>query len=273
MNIIKDQFEKNSINNLLNLSSLFIQSNGFIHNTNAYFSERKSFYDIKLSDNESEYQNDEIETLLNAEQLLHRESKEVIVTSNDLLLNEIKDLKKDVNELKEELSKKNRVNEIIFNRIEMLFNPTKFASLLTNFSINIAKESWRIFWDKPGEKFISKPEQIGKSLLGTFLNGFFNGVSFVGTELKSGNGYIDILVNFLGIDHILELKVLGAGWAISWVESGINQLFKYMENYNVNEGYIVVFDGRKTKKGKSLPDTIPYGNKIIYVIVVPIFFI
>ncbi len=46
--------------------------------------------------------------------------------------------------------------------------------------------------------------------------------------------------------------MVGANWSIGDVEGGLKQLNKYMHSENHNEAYLVVFDGRKTNKGKQL---------------------
>ena len=116
------------------------------------------------------------------------------------------------------------------------------------------------------------PEYIAQTNLSLFLEGFFGGISFVGREIASGEGYIDILVNFLGINYILELKIIGLTRSIGWAESGLSQLDGYMQNFDSNEAFLIVFDGRTSDRGRTLEPFYNVSSGKIHVILVRIYF-
>ena len=150
------------------------------------------------------------------------------------------------------------------DKLIVIVGPT--ASGKSALAIELAKEFWNIFWQEPGKKFVPKPENLAKSHLGMFLKGKFSSIAFVGTEIGCGDGYVDLLVNFLGINYIVELKILGGSWGIGWSKEGLSQLARYMSIYETTESYLIVFDGRKTSKGEQLHNEYNLDNKIVHVI-------
>jgi len=254
-----------------NLNGLIIQSKSIITTTNDYFSR----YDIRLIEKQilksPELVSEDITQTVHeydefseSEGLaLQTEASGVIVSTNDLLIG----IKHDFDELRSLFSK----YEPLFNRFNLLSRTPSIIDILNEFAQHISTEYFSMFWSKIGDTFNSFPETTAKGILGIFLKGRFGDVAFVGSEIKRGDGFIDLFINFLGITYILELKVIGASWPISWAESGIEQLNGYMNTYNMENAYLVVFDGRKTKKGKQLQEYYDVANGRIYVINIPIF--
>jgi hypothetical protein len=105
-----------------------------------------------------------------------------------------------------------------------------------------------------------------------FLSGRYGRVGFIGQELQAGKGYIDLLVNLFGSNNLVELKVIGGTTPVSWATSGISQLNGYMLRYNLREGYLVVFDGRKTERGEQLNDYYDVDSGRIYVKTIKIYY-
>jgi len=189
-----------------------------------------------------------------SERILEIEADTSILVSNRIvyyLMGEVKEeLKEEVKEIRNEIKCLKSLNQ----RLHMLEDPKLFIECLRTFADETGKDDWRIFWRITGIKFVPNPEHVAKSHLRIFLKGKFSGLAFVGREIRSGNGFIDIYVNFFGIIKILEMKMVGATWSISEAEDGIKQLDKYMQSENQQESYLVVFDGRKTNKGKQLKE-------------------
>ena len=117
-------------------------------------------------------------------------------------------------------------------------------------------------WTQTGEAYVSKPERVAQAFLGLFLQGHWTGLAFVGKEIDNGDGFIDLLVNFLGVDYVVELKMLGGGYGIGHAKGGLDQLDAYMQNFQHQEAYLVVFDGRKTQQGEQLQPAydLPHGR-------------
>lgn len=104
-----------------------------------------------------------------------------------------------------------------------------------------------------------------------FLHGHWAGLAFVGREIACGDGYVDLLVNFLGVDYILELKIVGAGWGIGYAKDGLDQLDTYMGKYSRPEAYLVVFDGRKTQAGEQMKNEYQLRNGTAHVVTVRVY--
>jgi len=211
-------------------------------------------------------QEEEIDAALDdAELILHAETA-VVIAEGSCIAERIRDVVSD------EISSKLKPFEAILRRLNQLATPTSFLEFLKEFALVAARDYWNSLWVDPGNKWQPRPERHAQAMLGMFLQGRWSGLGFVGREIANGDGFVDILVNFMAKDYVVELKMVGAGWPISHAESGLTQLERYMANFVSQEAFLVVFDGRKTSKGRSLPELhdTPYGP--IHVIVVPAFF-
>ncbi|MBA7526499.1 hypothetical protein ES705_18661 [subsurface metagenome] len=85
-------------------------------------------------------------------------------------------------------------------------------------------------------------------------------------EIKSGDGFIDLFISFLGQIYIIEIKIIGVSWGIGWAESGIQQLKEYMDAHDQNESYLLILDGRKSDRGRQLKDRYDLEGKKVHVI-------
>lgn len=228
-------------------------SEKIINQTNDYFTlwwklpeiPRKIRLPDELIDKKNELENSNTRS----ERILEIEGDAAILTTNNIaykLHGEITELRKDIKLLGEYKS--------LDERLKKLDAPGSFIEHLREFAIEIAKSYWEIFWIKKGVKFVPNPERLAKSHLGMFLRGKFSGVAFVGRELRSGNGFIDTYVHIFGKAYIVEIKIVGSTWSFSDAEAGISQLDKYMQSEGQSESYLVVFDGRKTERGKKLTE-------------------
>lgn len=138
-------------------------------------------------------------------------------------------------------------------RLKQLLSPIDFWDALRLFATAVQREHWPLFWNKDGG-FNRNPESIARSQLGLFLTGHAAGIAFTAQELTAGAGFVDQVVFFFGQYYILELKVVGEGWSIGDAESGLQQLDSYADKYPDADTFLVLFDGRKTSKGRQLDD-------------------
>ncbi len=200
---------------------------------------------------------------IHSEESLHMGAAGTISLVNNMVTNLPSELEKIID-------KKLAPYKHVLNRMEILADPPEFLNLLRQFAAHLAKDFAEIFWREPGKKFVINPEALAKSHLGIFLKGAHGCVAFVGPEIASGYCFVDLLVNFLGYDYLIELKMVGPGWGVGWAEAGLSQLNGYMKTYEHNESYLVIFDGRKTTRGKQLRDTYDMPNGRVHVVTVRI---
>lgn len=151
----------------------------------------------------------------------------------------------------------------LFARLTALASPPSFTELLREFATTFARDHWRTLWSKEGVEFKPGPEEIAQSSLTLFLQGHLRGCAFVGRELKNGDGFVDVLVNFLGTEYVVEIKIVGASWGVGAAKAGLTQLDEYVRNYGAAEAFLLVFDGRRTERGERLDDeyTLASGAK------------
>ena len=89
-------------------------------------------------------------------------------------------------------------------------------------------------------------ERQGRLLFLCFLKPIINGTGFYYIESETRNNTrMDIVVNYGGEEHIIELKIWHGD---AYRKDGIHQLEKYMENRNAEYGYLVSFSFSKKKQ-------------------------
>jgi hypothetical protein len=91
-------------------------------------------------------------------------------------------------------------------------------------------------------------EADGRLLFLAFLSPIINGVGFAFKEVQGGEEKrFDIVITYEKKVYILELKI----WhGEEYNNKGLQKLGEYLEQYNIDEGYLLIFDFRK-KKGLS----------------------
>lgn len=161
----------------------------------------------------------------------------------------------------------------IMERMQLLSQPGNFIDVLAKFATTFARDHWKDLWIVAGDQFRPSPEGIGRLALSMFLHGQFNGAAFVGKELNNGDGFVDMLVNFLGMDFVVEVKIVGANYGIGRAKAGLKQLGEYISNYSSPVGHLLVFDGRKSTDGEQLdPEYKLESGAIVRVTVVRSYF-
>jgi hypothetical protein len=93
------------------------------------------------------------------------------------------------------------------------------------------------------------PEAIPHLVLLAFLQRVVNGGGSVHREFALGRGAVDIVVEYAGQRHVIEVKrVAKAKVSLdSVVESGIVQLAGYLDTIGASEGWLIVFDQRSDR--------------------------
>ena len=175
------------LSNLAVLDSLKI-----VKNTHKYFSQSTpilSIPKIGLPENLIKKHEILINEQENNEQILQVETNESILVTNTLISNLSRiirtDFKQDV---------KDEFNEIIapykplLDRMNILANPPGFLYCLKQCLKIISRDYWRTYWKKEGNEYNPNPERLAKSHIYMYIEGFFGGISFVGDEIKSGDG-------------------------------------------------------------------------------------
>jgi hypothetical protein len=90
------------------------------------------------------------------------------------------------------------------------------------------------------------PEAVAHLAFMGFLQRVVNGGGRVTREFAAGRGAIDLLVEYGGASHVIELKrVRPAHDALEWaVEAGTEQLGRYLDTVGQAEGWLLIFDQR-----------------------------
>jgi hypothetical protein len=247
-----------------------LASTRLVIQTNDYFSTRWEEYDLRRiprlpEDVRAKGRELDAETQKSEIIVENQANKSIILTNS--VAQEIAYIKTEVQSWRE--------FRPLFERIALLQSPKTILDCLKTFSVEMQKNYFRVFWNKSGTKLIQNPERCAQSHLGIYLKGQFGGIAFVGKEIMAGNGFIDLFVHFLGDVYIVELKIVGNGWSIRGAEDGLCQLDDYMESYGNNESYMIIFDARKTDRGKQLNEVYGLDHGTVHVIstkIGPVFF-
>ncbi len=160
----------------------------------------------------------------------------------------------------------------LFERIQTLLSPPRFLDLLQQFAQSVTRNHWETFWIPDKSQMIPSPERFAQTILSIFIEGRVGQIAFVGREVRSGPGFVDVLVSFLGTEHLVEIKIVGGNHSIGWAESGLDQLDEYMTTSGKHRAYLLVFDGRRTQRGRNLERSYDLENGTIEVVTVRIAF-
>jgi hypothetical protein len=98
-----------------------------------------------------------------------------------------------------------------------------------------------------------------------FLNPIINGTGFAFKEVQGGNEKrFDVVITYAEEMHIIEMKI----WhGEEYNKKGEEQLNQYLEQYNLDRGYLLVFDFRKRKRQVEPRVREIYGKRIFEVVV------
>ena len=115
---------------------------------------------------------------------------------------------------------------------------------------------WEDLYSSSDEKFI---EDNGRKFFLLYLKPVINGVGNYYIESQTrDNGRTDIIVDYLGKQYIIELKI----WhGEEYNKRGEEQLVNYLEAYHMQKGYLLSFNFNKKKKTGIKKITI--GDKLL----------
>jgi len=95
------------------------------------------------------------------------------------------------------------------------------------------------------EKRESFLEEDGRLVFLAFISPIINGTGFAFKEVRGGEEKrFDIVITYEKKMYILELKIW---YGEEYHKKGLIQLGKYLEQYGLDEGYLLIFDFRKNK--------------------------
>jgi hypothetical protein len=133
-----------------------------------------------------------------------------------------------------------------------------------NFLMADFQQFWRENCEIWTERFMYK-EAAPHLVLTAFLQRIINGGGQVIREPAVGKGRLDIYVIYDNIKYPIELKIR---YDTKTLPEGLTQLAKYMDTIGTTEGWLCIFDKRKTKpwKEKIYTKTEIVENKTIFVV-------
>jgi tetratricopeptide (TPR) repeat protein len=148
-------------------------------------------------------------------------------------------------------------------------NRKKFEVCLNAFTKFVQSDKRMTFWsfDKgdKSHKWIKKPEQYAQNLLHTFIKAYFEDQVDVFEEVNTGAGRIDVFLKFSNnLSTVVELKMCGFGYSMSYAEGGLDQLSHYLSNKYTSLGYLIVFDARTRDFGKGFSEILTIGKHTIF---------
>jgi hypothetical protein len=89
------------------------------------------------------------------------------------------------------------------------------------------------------------PEALPHLTFMAFLQRVVNGGGLIHREFAAGRGAIDLVVEYGGVRHAIELKRVVDRSREEVVEAGVGQLASYLETLGEKEGWLLVFDQHK----------------------------
>jgi hypothetical protein len=102
-------------------------------------------------------------------------------------------------------------------------------------------------------------------MLMAFLQRILNGGGRIDREYGLGRGALDLLIEWHGKRHAIEMKVRRHERA---EQQGIEQLARYLDGLGLNEGWLVLFDLRKevTWEQKLTTRTVEHKGRLVHVV-------
>jgi hypothetical protein len=102
------------------------------------------------------------------------------------------------------------------------------------------------FWRENSGFYIKRcnyTEAAPHLVLMAFLQRVINGGGQITREMAVGSGRLDLLLEYNDKRYPIELKIRRSE---QYVEKGLKQIARYMDIHNCKEGWLAVFDKRKT---------------------------
>lgn len=108
-------------------------------------------------------------------------------------------------------------------------------------------------------------EENGRQIFLTYLRPVINGIGNYYIEARTrNNDRMDVVVDYLGIRYVIELKIWRGN---AYNERGENQLSRYLEDFDLQTGYLLSFCFNKKKQPGLQPPLVLKGRTLIEAIV------
>ena len=108
-------------------------------------------------------------------------------------------------------------------------------------------------------------EDDGRKVFLTYLRPVINGIgSYHIEEQTRDHDRMDVVIDYLGKQYVIELKIWRGN---AYNERGEDQLCRYLEYFDLQEGYLLSFCFNKTKKSGLLPPVELNGRTLVEAIV------
>ncbi|MEN8217220.1 MAG: ATP-binding protein [Pseudomonadota bacterium] len=111
--------------------------------------------------------------------------------------------------------------------------------------MKILLSDFQKFWQQNSEIWVKKyqyQEAAPHLVMQAFLQRVVNSGGRISRELAGGTGRIDLCIHYEGEDYPIELKLR---YSNKTYEEGLRQITKYLDKFNCQEGWLIVFDRRK----------------------------
>ncbi|MDR2345034.1 MAG: hypothetical protein LBE18_03120, partial [Planctomycetaceae bacterium] len=112
--------------------------------------------------------------------------------------------------------------------------------------VDFLMRDFQQFWRVNSGTYIKQcayTEAAPHLVLMAFLQRVINGGGRVSREMAAGSGRLDLLLEYNDKKYPIELKIRRSE---QYIEKGLKQIARYMDIHNCKEGWLAVFDKRKT---------------------------
>jgi hypothetical protein len=140
------------------------------------------------------------------------------------------------------------------------------AAVLNSFKHAVEARAVDTIWEsRVAGRLRPRPEKVAQGLLSVFvMRVLADGGGQLLRELASGVGFVDVVVMFGAVPHLVEMKILRGTF------SGVAQLQAYMKTEKRTQGWLVVFDARAHGRRPSLPAVIRTKAGTVNVVVIDV---
>ncbi len=141
--------------------------------------------------------------------------------------------------------------------------PSEFLSYLKMFVMRARLNADSLWKSRSQGRLVQNPENAARALLAQDLIAKCSSSTIYKEAIVAG-GRIDLIVNVLGSEFIVELKICGAGYSKTYAEGGFDQLKQYLRERNATRGFLVIFDARaKQNINDAFPTQIDLGDGLV----------
>jgi hypothetical protein len=191
-----------------------------------------------------------IEPMILGEGFINKDSEDFLYTRDLGLIRVVNSLIEPANPIYAEVL----IRKLSSNMQEELKNPKypyqlprylKDGHIDMDFLIHDFQQFWHANSDIWVKKYNEYPEAAPHLVMMAFLQRVINGGGLVIRDMASGTGRLDLCLIYENRKYPIELNIR---YGNKYPEQGLEQIARYMDQHCCNEGWMVVFDRRKTVK-------------------------